>query len=474
MKRKLFRAMAATAVATSTALITACGGGGGGGDPAGGIGGSGTVDVSVGAITAFGSVWVNGVEFKSNTATIKIDDTVHPESDLRVGMIARVDGSIDSATASTISVGSAAKGVVESVNGNQLVVLGQSVVIDAATVVANGPIAPGNLVEVHGLVLADGTISATFIERKTALGTPPFAVKGLVKAHNATTNAFSVGALNVVLGAGAVINDMPVGSWNGLQVEVKGTACAGNPPTTNVCGTLTASKVEPHGPRGEVAKVEVEGFIMQFASAASFSVGNQPVVTTAATVFEGGVAGDLGPGSKVEVEGRLSGGVLTAVKVSLRESARFEANLATKAASSFTIAGLPGITVEVNAQTRFKNVANLAALSVGNNLKVRARPGAGNTVVATEVEQKSVSPDTRLIIQGIASAVADPNVTLLGITVNTSPMTSLNQFKDINDNPIGRAAFFAAAAPGKLIKARGTLNVGSGTVAWDQEIQLED
>ncbi len=280
--------------------------------------------MSVGAITRFGSVWVNGVEFKSNTATIKIDDNPHPESDLRVGMVARVDGSISGASATTITVSSAAKGYVESVNGNQMVVMGQTVISDGATTISNGPIAAGNYVEVHGLVVSDGTISATYIEKKATQASPPFAVKGFVKAHNTTTNAFTVGALNITMGASPTLSDMPAGSWNGLQVEVKGTACAGNPPA---CGTLTASKVEPHGPRGTVAKVEVEGFVTSFASISSFTVGNQAVVTTASTVFQGGLATDLVAGTKVEVEGSLSAGVLTATKVSFRENIRFEANI---------------------------------------------------------------------------------------------------------------------------------------------------
>jgi len=476
MKLSTFRTLAAGALAL---IVSACGGGGGGGD--GGIGGTGgggggggaVADVSVGAITAFGSVWVNGVEFKSTTATIKIDDTVHPESDLRVGMVARVDGSISGASATTINVGSAAKGYVESVTGNQMVVMGQTVITDGATTISNGPIAAGNYVEVHGLVISDGTISATYVEKKAAPAPLSFAVKGFVKAHAAGGTTFTVGALNVTLGAGAITNDMPAASWSGIQVEVKGTACAGNPPTTNVCGTLTASKVEPHGPRGDVAKIEVEGFVTQFTSAANFTVGSQAVVTNGSTVFQGGVAGDLVLGTKVEVEGSLSGGVLTATKVSFRESIRFEANIATKVGNALTLTGLTGITVETNSQTRFKNVS-LANLAVGNNLGIRARPGSNGTVIATEVEQRSASPDTRVIMQAVASAVVPPptqTVTLLGIVVNTS-LISDNNFKDINDAVLGRTAFYQQAAPGRLIKVRGSL--AASTITWDQEIQLED
>jgi hypothetical protein len=42
------------------------------------------------------------------------------------------------------------------------------------------------------------------------------------------------------------------------------------------------------------------------------------VQTTVYTVFEGGVAGDIALGKEVEVDGALSGGILTATKVSFR------------------------------------------------------------------------------------------------------------------------------------------------------------
>jgi len=466
MKFKNLRALVHSALA---AVLVACGGGGDGG-----IGGTGAADVSVGGITAFGSVWVNGVEFKTSGATaIRIDDTPHPESDLRVGMVARVDGSIANATASAITVTSAVKGYVESVAANQMVVMGQTVVTGSATTIANGPFQPGHYVEVHGQVAADGTIAANFVERKTTLAQPPFVVKGLVKNHASGGTTFTIGNLAVTLGAAAVTNDMPAGSWNGVLVEVKGTACGGNPPATNVCGTLTASKVEPEGVRGNVARIEVEGFVTAFASASSFTVGNQPVVTTAGTVFQGGLASEIVLGAKLEVEGSLSNGVLTATKVSFRENVRFEANIAGINGTSLTLAGLPGITVETNALTQFKN-RPLNQLAVGHNLRIRGRPGAGNTVIALEVEFRSTTPDTRVILQAVASAVASPNVTLLGLVVDTSAIPD-NAFKDTNDNVIGRAAFFAAAAPGRLIKARGTL-VGNTIVfgAQDGEIQLED
>ncbi len=451
----------------ATLALSACGGGGGGG-----IGGTGaTAGVSFGTITGFGSVFVNGVEFKSGSAEIRIDDTLHLESDLRQGMIVRVDGSISGATANAITVDGAIKGRVEQVlDANRMVVMGQTVRIDDQTRFENGivPVA-GEFVEVHGLVVADGIVAAGFIERKTTLPTPPFAVKGLVKSHDTGARTFVLGTLTVSY-AGAVTSDMPGGSWNGLQVEVKGLACAGNP----VCGTLSSvSKVEPGGLRvADAPNAEVEGFVASGTSA-SFKLGNQAVVTSGSTRFEGGVAGEITVGVKLEVEGVLSAGVLSATKVSFRDNVRLEGDVASidVAGGTLTLAGLPGINVKVSSLTEFKNVASLSGLSMPNHLRIRGRSGTGNAVTAMELERRSATSDTRVILQGPVSAFAAPNLTILGRVVDTSSV-AFNDFKDINDAPIGSAAFFAGLKAGALVKARGVLG-GITTVTWDQ-MERED
>ena len=81
--RKLF-ALAATA------LFCACSGGGGGLADSGGMSGTG---ISQGAVTSFGSVFVNGVEWDLTSSTIEIDGVDDPsESDLRLGMVVRING----------------------------------------------------------------------------------------------------------------------------------------------------------------------------------------------------------------------------------------------------------------------------------------------------------------------------------------------------------------------------------------------
>ena len=442
----------------------------------GGTGGTGAV--SYGAITGFGSVFVNGVEFNTSGTTITMDGTSATQSALRIGMVVTVSGSISGATgtASRIKVDGAVKGYIESVtDANHIVVMGQTVLIDNQTSLENftAPRAAGDFVSVHGHVTGNGVIAAGFIEKKSA--PVPFAVKGFVQSHSTATQTFQIGTLTVNY-SGAIIGDMPNpagDAWNGLLVEVKGSTCTGNP----VCGTLTATKVEPSGLTvTEAMEAEVEGFVTDFTSSSSFKIGTQAVVTNGATVFEGGLASDIALGVKLEVEGVLSAGVLTARKISFRDNIRFEANVDTLGTDSLTLAGLPGITVTANSLTKFKGAGGLVAfagLASGNHLRIRGRVTSGTppvTVVATEIERLSVTTNDRVSLQGPVGSAVDPNVTILGVTVDTTGIIDAD-FRDVNDSPIGRTAFFAAAAPNVLVKARGTL-VGA-SVTWDQ-IELED
>jgi len=123
----------------------------------------------------------------------------------------------------------------------------------------------------------------------------------------------------------------------------------------------------------------------------------------------------------------------------------------------------------VNSQTAFKNVANLSAVAVANNVRIRGREAAGNTVIATEVELKSTSADNKVVLQGVVQTVANPVLTLLGETINTIGL----QLRDINDNPINPATFFNAVTPSRtIIKAKGQLIGPPATSVWE-ELELE-
>lgn len=455
-------------------LLTACGGGGSDAathtptDPAGAVADA----LAFGTVTAFGSVWVNGVEYDTATAAIRIDDAPGGADDLRLGMVVRVDGSPLEHRATTVTVDGALKGRVEQVlDPQRLVVMGQTVEIDAQTRFENGAVpVRGDWVEVHGLVAGAGRIAAGYIERRTGAGTPPFAVKGLVGTHDPVARTLTIGALVVSYDAGAAIGDMPAGAWTGRQVEVKGSACAGSP----VCGTLAASRIE-HDSLGvdDSAHTEFEGVVTQL-TANGFLLGGQAVVLTTGTQFVGGVAADIALGTRLEAEGPLGGGVLTASKVALHDNVRLEGDVASVdlAAGTLRLGGLDGVTAAVTSLTELRGLASLAALGGSQHVELRGREGPSGRVAARRLERRSTAPDSRVVLQGAASAVGGTTtLTVLGVAVDTSALPD-NAFRGHDDAVIGRAAFFAGLAPGSLVKARGRLGGGS-SVDWD-ELQRED
>jgi len=482
MKRSLEVASMISVVGLA-GLLWGCGGGDGA--PAGTVSGtaSGSAAAS-GTITGFGSVFVNGKKFETNGAIFTVDGQSGSQNDLKLGMTVAVTGFFTGSqrSASSVRQEDAVEGLVQSVaaDGLSLVVLGQTVLVDNTTIIDNNIsgqnilnlIAGADSVEVNGHVRPDGIIQATFIEKKL-VGTVTPEVRGFVKNHNDGAKTFQIGALTVNYST-AIINDMPNpagNSWNGLLVEVKGNVF--NAVTT----TLTATKVEPENPGvgNNVDEFEVEGFVTQVLGPGDFFIGTTHVQTTSSTEFRGGTIDEIVVGAKLSAEGRLVNGILIAKHVKFHESARLEGDIATidLGAQTFTITGLPDVTVSVNGQTEFKGnggttIGGLSDLAVGNHVRVRGRVSGSNSVIATRVEQRSAAADVDL--QGPVQAVSNPNLTILGVTVNTGPLND-DDFEGINDAPIGRAAFFNAVRVGTLVKVQGRLN--GGLVTW-REAELED
>ncbi|GAB4036192.1 MAG: hypothetical protein Fur0014_02520 [Rubrivivax sp.] len=453
------------AAVASALVLAACGGGGGGiggtggGGGGGGIGGTG---VAYGTITGFGSVWVNGVRYETPAGTVfRLDDSVVSQSDLKVGMVARVEGS--GTTASTVVVDSALKGRVEAVAGDVFTVMGQTVQTDATTTFDNGvrPVT-GDYVEVHGLPQQAGVVAASHIERKATPASPPFVVTGFVSTHDTAARTFTVGGLSVAYGS-ADTGDMPSSGWVGLLVEAKGSHCAGTP----VCGTLTAAKVKPAGPRiASSPKTEIEGYVTAL-TADGFVLGGQRVVLTASTKVSGGVRADIVVGVKVEAEGPITDGVMTATDVELKDSVRIEADVLSVEGDRVRFAGLPGIEVQVTSSTELDDLPSLAALQPGDHVRVKARFASGGLAVASELELRSADADVEL--RGPVSAFADPRFTLLGLEIDTSGFAD-SAFRD-DDVVIGRSAFFAALSAGRVVKASGSRS--GDAVAWSR-FELED
>ena len=328
-----------TKVAGAVAIVlglSACGGGSGGGSSASGTAGT----ASVGTITGFGSVFVNGVEFQTNSTSITIDGTPATETDLAVGMVAHLNGSASGTTgvALSIDVHDELEGAVQS-NGvttpggtGTLIIMGQNVTVDTNTLfeskVATIPtidmIAPGNIVEVNGYSDGNGNTIATRIEVKavdiTSYG-KSIEVKGVISNLDTVAKTFTLGSLSVDYSSASMGN---LTLADGLYVEVKSDTA---PVSSGATTTLTANRidVQDDGKKGqqgsEGEKLKIKGVIASVNGNDFLLMDGTNIITDRSTKFDSEGSINLTKDAMVEVEGQFNtSGDLIARKINIESS----------------------------------------------------------------------------------------------------------------------------------------------------------
>jgi len=469
--------LVASVLAAAAFVLAGCGGGGGASlaaaGPSGGISGSGN---SVGKISGFGSVIVNGRRFDTAGAMIIVDGSSSTQSELRVGQVVVVTADFDNLKASRVEYLAQIKGpvqaltVVDATLGTAtLTVLGQSVATDAATNFEGARLDPasanalavGDLVEVSGIRDANGVLVASYLEVK-----PEFAEYQVVgRATDVTATTFRIGALTVDYAAtGATPR-------SGNTVEVKGLAADFN----GGANSLVASKVEVVGglPLSPGAAVEIEGYVTRFVSPSDFDVNGVRTTTNASTTYEHGGVANLGLNAKIEVEGRVntSGAVLAdRIEIKATGSVRIEGNVEaiSTALQRLTVLGVP---FSVRPETDLTDNSDLdvdplqfSDIGVGDRVEMRGFL-EGTAVVASELHRENDESGAKLRGRVTAKNAAAGQVTILGVTISGGTGTQY-------EGATGAAAFFNAVQVGDFVSAEWEDFVSTGTPA--DRLSLEE
>ena len=300
-------------VLTASAL-GGCGGGGSAG-MAGlpGTGGTGQPALLYvqGPISGFGSVRVNGIKFDDAAASVQFDGLPAASSDLRLGMVASVQGQRGAVatlgTASSIEVWSIAQGLVAAAQGGQFTVAGMTVQTDSATVFEGlagaAALSPGLRVTVWGLqAAADGS---RWIATRVA--------------SPAASAVVSTGFVSLQ-GAQRFLNRLPLagpataGLADGQLVRVQGTPIALGTSLQVERVRLLGPDIGP-APQGEV---EIEGLVTAILSASRFMLGPVEVDASSASVRPALAA--ITVGARLEVEGVWQARLLKATSVELQNA----------------------------------------------------------------------------------------------------------------------------------------------------------
>lgn len=312
--------------------LGACGGGGGNAAT--------SMNTTIGVITGFGSVYVNGCEYETDSASISVDGQSATEDDLSPGDVVEVTGPSNCTNASASSIKSAdelegwvSQDAVVAADGTvTFEAMGQPVkTTDMTTFEDYTGVVPtladiviDNVVEIHGFTTPDG-ITATRVEVKstdvsTYVG--ELELKGIVKnLDNPTVGFFDIGGLSIEY---ASVSSYPQNLANDLLVEVK----FDNTKAPTYIEIEDDGKLGYHGDDDE--EIEIYGMLTQELSGNVFFIGEQEVHVTTDTEFEEADEGlptlqslisDVANIGNVylEVEGYFENGVMVADSVEFED-----------------------------------------------------------------------------------------------------------------------------------------------------------
>ena len=372
-------------IVLATSALAGCGGGGSsGGSTASAPGTGGTGIYAQGSISGVGSVIMNSIKFDDTLATVQLDGQIAQSSQLRLGMVAGVQGlhndvDITLGTANSIEVWSIAQGPVTQGgatpggNGN-FTVAGMTINSDLNTVFegvsASSPLSLGQNVTVWGLQAGTNLQVVWTATRVEVTSVTPVVSTGLVSVTN------SLRSINGLALTGPTADGLTAGDL----VRVQGALSSDG----KSIAVASAKLQNPGTGVSHQSEVEIEGLVTAVQSAVSFTLGNISVDASKAVFSPLNTAITLG--SHFEVYGTWLSGVLVASKVLLEsELVLQEVEITARidqytSVADFVVRGqrcdATGVTV---------SHGTVADLKVGAMVKVKGTK-AGDVLKVTELE----------------------------------------------------------------------------------------
>ena len=440
--------------AASTAASVILSGVGGTGIGVGGTGiGVGGTGIVFGAITGFGSVYVNEDRFITRNSKFIVDGEELDQSALAVGMVVRLEVETEdgqfTGDATRVVYDDEVQGPIDSTLGitdnpdgsKTFYVFGQKITVDEIGTrfvdTTFAAIDVDEVVEIRGFRISESEVSATYV-RKTGdlvLGVSEVELRGTIENYVAgPPESFEIDGITIDVDRSNPDLELEVPNGeleNDLYVEVKGIIQS---PTT-----IEAREIELEDEDfGEEAEdVRIQGIISNYVDDSNFTIDGQLIDATGAEFEPPGAA--LGNGIEVEVEGDISGGVLFADEIEIEEeesklrsllgiveeaSSRFEVQ--------FPVAAMPStVVVNVDDQTVFEDETGLPLVTAPFSLDDLNDLTDYVIVEGTEVNDeiraklvKRIDPEDERRLEGIVDAYQPGiSITILGVEYGLNGLT---------------------------------------------------
>jgi hypothetical protein len=456
-------------------IVSACGGesgSGSGSTQSAGIGGTGIVQ---GRVTGFGSIFINGQKFNTDSSEFFVDGNPDgSQDDLAIGMIVtlEVETSQGANTAKALNViyDDEVQGPVSAtpvdVPGSAGIqktfkVFGQTITIDEIETefedTSFATLDKNDVVEISGYRRSADQVTASYVEWKERLkeGESEVELRGTISELNSSTRRFMLDGFLITFNNSTEIDVSGGVLGNGMYVEVEGIYEAGP--------SVSASDIEEEdeGLGDDVDEASLQGLIYDYMGIDDFKINGQQVDASQASLSPANAQTLLTNGVDVEVQGNIVDGVLMADELELNEieialkafvfavdaaNNRFEVNYTNLGGS---------IVIETNAETEFEDngLAPVADFSVddiivGDFVAVEGLESSGKVIAGSIERQDLTDPDdSELRGQVDSFSASTPSVTVLGI----SYMVGGAEYKD-SSGTISETKFFNNLANGDRVE----------------------
>lgn len=442
-------------------LLVSCGGGGNtvaSSPPGAGVGASPPSgapaipgSVSTGAITAFGSVFVNGHEYNTNNASVTDADTntsTSAKTGLEVGMVLEVTAASNSSSsapvASELRVHPLARGYVDasSSSASTITVLGQTVQLGANTLFSD-----------HRACVSATTGACAAITNQSGLSATTGTGAAAVAGSYVTVHGYPFAAAGGGAGANSIVATL---------VSVADAPGA----------TPSPAAFKAEGPVVSVStgSISIGGLSVDLSAATCYAKGGKSATTPCATAFAVGqvvsvfakTSSSL-PASVFKADAARLNGYLAVETAGATVELEGKVSAVTASPASFV---LRGVTVDATGLA-----AGTALPAVGDVVEVVGTVGSnGQTLKATQLSITHAASNVSLALEGNLGTVAagatvgTTLITVSGLNLIVDARTRLADFsvkawdlKDLAANPFNATTFQtyvkASASQHVLVKA---------------------
>ena len=471
-----------------SSVLAACGGSDSSTDSTTGDNGGGnetasSTIVTEGVITGFGSVYVNGERYRSDNATIALDNAQSgTESDLKVGMVVKMKATRsgnETPEASEIAYEEEIQGRVDfiDIDNQAFTVLGQTINFDDVTEfvgVTDSTLAVGNFVEISGYLNEDGEFYATLVELES--DEDELKVKGNIAGLDTDAQTFMLGELTIDYSQANFEELTADDLQDGLAIKVEGSQY------DSTTDTLIADSIEQKDSRldDDVDELEVAGVVGNYdAAAGTFVIKGYQVTLDDDTEFDEGEEADLSNGVRIKVEARNDGESWVAEEIEFQEYravGRTEGAVSEIDADNGLIT-VNGIEFLTTSQTRYKDDSDADLrqftfddIAVNDVLRVIAREDQQGQAIALKIKRLD-EEDRDGEVKGVPSDISETGFTLAGVEVIVNDET---RFKT-DDSRISLDEFIALfdGDTELRVEVEGEWD-GDQLIAHKVEVDLED